>query len=300
MLQATRQAHRAQSRLVLATLAATRRTWDQIGDDFDADWRKVGPRLVALTAAAQLGAARNGAAFVPAALDEQGIDVDPDGQVNPRGFAGYASDGRPLESLLYTAVVRSKVAMKARWGHDDRGATTYAPGLRVDEALKSGQSWLDTVVHTQISDAFRQAESVSVTTRPRIGHVRMVNAPCCQRCAVLAGRVYRWSTGFQRHPRCDCFMVPTTIANPSAPGVVIGPDDIKDLTKSQRKAIDDGADVNQVINSHRAGARGKGGMTTTAGKRKGSGQRLTPEGIYKVSATREEAVERLRQHGYLI
>ena len=35
--------------------------------------------------------------------------------------------------------------------------------------------------------------------------------------------------------------------------------------------------------------------TTAFGRRK-----LTPEGIYKVSATREEALQRLRDNGYLL
>lgn len=287
MLQATAQAHRAQQRLVAATLAATRRSWSQLGEDFDAGWRKVGPRLLVLTTAAQVGAARNGAAYVPAALDEQRADVAADGKTNPKAFAGYASDGRPLESLLYGAVIHAK----------------QADADSLVERLAAGRDWLDMAVHTQVSDAFRQAESVSVAARPRVEHIRMVNAPCCQRCAVLAGRIYRWSTGFERHPGCDCSMIPTTVANPNPPGVTIGPDDVKDLTIAQRKAISDGADMNQVINSHRGNSRSKNGMTTTAGSkalRKRPGGRLTPEGIYKIASDRPEALKLLKQHGYLI
>jgi hypothetical protein len=32
---------------------------------------------------------------------------------------------------------------------------------------------------------------------------------------VLAGRVYRYSSGFLRHPNCDCTMIPTSLANPA-------------------------------------------------------------------------------------
>ena len=154
-------------------------------------------------------------------------------------------------------------------------------------------------VHTQVADASRLAIGVGVAVREQTGWARMVNPPCCQRCAVLAGRVYSHSQGFKRHPRCDCTMIPTHLVGDNPPGMVIGSDDVKDLTQEQRKAIADGADFNRVVNSHRAGRRSNDGMTTLEAARRGQ-RRLTPEGIYKVSATREEAVQRLRANGYLL
>jgi hypothetical protein len=108
------------------------------------------------------------------------------------------------------------------------------------------------------------------------------------------------------------------------------------LTKAQRQALEDGADLSQVVNAHRVGARSKDGMTTSEGTtRRGLASRrmrelaaaegrtlaetstavgrrgyitnyverrttrLTPEGIYRVSATREEAIQRLRDNGYI-
>ena len=64
--------YRAQQRLTVATLALVRREWAKMGDDFDVSWRAVGLRLTTLVAAAQLGAAKNGAAYVPRALAETG------------------------------------------------------------------------------------------------------------------------------------------------------------------------------------------------------------------------------------
>lgn len=80
--------------------------------------------------------------------------------------------------------------------------------------------------------------------------------------------------------------------------------------------------MNQVINSHRVyvsregihtPARSRDGMTTTegatrrglAGQRLGAeskkrAQRLTPEGVYRLASTPEEAIALLRQHGYLL
>ena len=49
----------------------------------------------------------------------------------------------------------------------------------------------DRLVESIVTDAARAAESVSMTAYPDIYHVRYVNPPCCSRCAILAGRVYR-------------------------------------------------------------------------------------------------------------
>ena len=58
----------------------------------------------------------------------------------------------------------------------------------------------DRLVTSLVADAARGAESVSIATRPRVGYVRYLSPPSCSRCAILAGRFYRWSTGFLRHP----------------------------------------------------------------------------------------------------
>lgn len=295
--QAAADHYRAQQRLTVATLGLVRREWATMGDDLDAGWSRVGPRVALLTASAQLGAARNGAAYVPAALEDQGIDVRPDAEVNPRAFAGVASslDGQAygsLDDLLYGAVVHARTA----------------PAESLTQRLQAGGQALERLVHTQVSDAGRMAASTAITARPQVGWVRLVNPPCCQRCAVLAGKYVRSETPFKRHPRCDCTHGPTM--KNRADGLVekIEPDQIKDLTKAQRQAIADGADMGQVINSHRVGARSKDLMTTTegtgrrgvAGRRLQGAQRLTPEGIYRVSASRDEVLKRLRDNGYIL
>lgn len=268
--QATADLYKGQQRLSLATSALAVREWRSIGEDLDAGWFRIGARLVLLTASGQLGAARAGAAYVPRVLDEQGQSVAPDGAVIPSRFAGVASDGRPLESLLYGAVVAARSAK----------VDSFAARLDV------GASWLDMAVRTQVQDAGRDASAVAVTARPRVRWVRMVNPPCCQRCAVLAGHVYSHSQGFQRHPRCDCQMLPQTIANPNAPGLVIGPDDVKSLTAKQREAIANGADFNKTVNDY---------------QRK-QGDYLPPTKVSQITArsgSRAKAVEALRTAGYL-
>jgi hypothetical protein len=188
-----------------------------------------------------------------------------------------------LEDLLYGAVIHAR--------------SVSAEDLT--QRLLSGGSKLETLAHTQISDAARMSASTTISATKGAGWVRMINPPCCQRCAVLAGKFFRSNDGFDRHPQCDCRHVPTSEATWEDAGVTVEPDQIKDLTKAQRQAIADGADMNQVINSHRAGKRSDDLMSTNEGAKRHS-RRLTPEGIYKVSATREEALKRLRDNGYLL
>jgi len=293
-LQAADRHYAAQQRQAVATLSAVEAQWSTIGSDFDAGWVRVGPRIAALVAAGQLGSAKDGARSVVDALAEQNIDVDPVAVPQIRSFAGvaYSLDGLSggsLEPLLYGAVVHAR----------DSSAGS------LEDRLRLGSQFLRIVVPSQVADASRAAASTAITARPGIGYTRLVNPPCCQRCAPLAGRIYKVAS-FQRHPRCDCRMVATNEANHKDAGYSIGPDDVKDLTKDQRQAIADGADMNKVINSRRVytrrdgsftPARSKDGMTTTAF---GRGRKLTPEGIYKVSATREEALKRLRDNGYVL
>jgi len=282
--QAVSEHYDAQARLIVATLTLTRREWARMTEDFDTSWRTVGPRMLALTTSAQLGAARSGAGYVPAALDELGTPVEPVAEVNPAAFAGVASDGRPLDSLLEHSVVTAKTAV--------------GNGVAPAEALAAAGRWLDMVVHTQVADAARGAASVAISARPRTGWVRMVSPPCCSRCAILAGKWFRSNQGFQRHPRCDCRHIPSledTADNLGTdPNALFAAGQVKGLTSGQAQAIAEGADPARVINASRKAS----GMTTTEAAVKGR-RRLTPDGVYRVASSREEAVALLRQHGYL-
>lgn len=286
--QAVSDHYRAQQRRAVKAVALIRSEWAKMGDDLDASWAQISRRILVLTAAAQLGAARDGMAYVPAALDQQDITSETAGRTRPGAFSGSATsqDGLTygsLENLLYGAVIHARTAQ----------ADT------LQERLAVGGRSLEGLVSTQISDAARMSASTTISATHGAGWVRMVNPPCCQRCAVLAGKFFHSNSGFQRHPLCDCRHVPTAEAKWTDVGVDIKPDQIKDLTKAQLSAIGDGADMNRVINSHRAGKRSDDLMSTFEAAKRGQ-RRLTPEGIYKVSATREEALQRLRDNGYLL
>lgn len=164
-------------------------------------------------------------------------------------------------------------------------------------ATAAGDANFDRLVESLVQDAGRAAESVASTVRPNIWHIRYVTPPCCGRCAVLAGRVYRFSEGFLRHPNCDCVMVPTVVAAPVAqsPDTLFENGDITDLSKADARAIRDGANLTDVVNVRR-----KQAGLTQAGEVLKRGSRLTPAGIYRLAADdREKAVELLIKAGYV-
>ena len=307
--------YRQQQRTTVATIAATRRAWGGMGQDFDASWRTVGPRLVLLTAAAQLGAARDGVDYIPRVLAETGQVDDPVAAVNPRAFAGVAGDGRPLGSLLYGAVVSAKTARVQSSG----------------AALLAGRAWLDMAVQTAVADADRGAVGAGIAARPRVrGYVRMLNLPSCSRCAVLAGKWFGWNKGFQRHPRCDCRHIPAPESMAGAlttdPRKAIEAGQVTGLSRADRRAIvEDGADVGQIINAQRgmqtAQVAGRTVKLTTEGTtvrgsfgrqfastaqrppgeryRRATVPRLRPETIYAEAKDRADAIRLLTRFGYL-
>lgn len=314
--------YKAQQRREVVVRAAARRAWRRMGNDFDASWRAVLVQLLPAVTLAQRESAGAAADYIDRVLAETNQDADPAGEVVPSALAGTASDGRPLDSLLYGAVTSSKDAMTA-------GATP-------DEALTRGGNWLDMAVWTQVADAARLASGVSIAARPRVtGYVRMLNPPSCARCAILAGRHYRWNTGFQRHPRCDCTHIPAgeDIAGDlrTDPKTYFNSlstaEQDRIFTNAGARAVRDGADVGQVVNAR----RGMSTLTTPSGRRVlarervGSGDvfvtregitrrgqayrgrtgrnmsaRLMPESIYEIAGNdRAEAIRLLRLHGYL-
>lgn len=241
-----------------------------MGEDFDASWQRVGPRLALVVSSAQLGAAEDGAQYVGTALAAQRETAQALALVRPRAFVGIASDGRSLADLLYGSVIHAK----------------QADVKSLSQRLDVGRSHLDTLVAGQVSDAGRDATSAGITSRPRVSWVRMVNPPCCQRCAVLAGKVFAFNQGFQRHPRCDCTHSVTTGRDPLPFGTSIGPEDVKDLTRKQRQALADGADFNKTINDYQR-------------KR---GDYLPPTRVDRITAqaaNRRDAIQALTRAGYL-
>jgi hypothetical protein len=154
----------------------------------------------------------------------------------------------------------------------------------------------DRLVLSLIADAGRTAQSVDNATRPAVtGYVRSLSPPSCSRCAVLAGRVYRHSQGFLRHPRCDCLMTPTDDA--AGLELVTQPrlEDIRGMSAADVQSVRDGADLGQVVNVRRSEA----GLTVGSSVLARAG-RPTPAGIYRMAADKAEALTLFRRFGYVL
>ena len=224
--------------------------------------RPAGIRAVVLAVARhQLAAAVQGQRAVGQMLAQQDVDVDAEGRLNAMAFT------TPPDRLM-----------------------GMLEQIRVDFEF-------DRIVSSLVSDAGRSAESVATTLRPGTGYVRYLSPPSCSRCAVLAGRVYRYSSSFLRHPGCDCVMVPTSVADPTFtqdPVSLMERGLVSGLSKADRKAIEDGADFNKVVNVRQqsAGLNSSGRAVARAG-------RPTPEAIYAEATSRDDAIERLTAAGYV-
>jgi len=194
----------------------------------------------------------------------------------------------------------------------EQGVKAPAEGVVAVEALLTGpQDIIDRLVKADTDAAFeaivliltadagRTAAVVDIGRRPAItGYVRSLNLPSCGRCAVLAGRVYRHSTGFLRHPRCDCLMTPTTTELGAElvldPTDAIANGDITGLSAADLAALDAGADLGQVVNVRKKATGLTVGSSVTA--RAG---RLTPQGIQSAASDRAEFIALLKLHGYI-
>jgi hypothetical protein len=245
---------------------------------------------------------------------QMGPDFDPAWeQLAPGLLTVTAAAQIRAEGLLFGAVTTAKAAVGA--------------GLPASEALAVGGRWLDGTLSTIVSDAGRQATGVAVVQRHDMGWVRMVNPPCCSRCAILAGRWYRWSNGFRRHKNCDCVHIPAAedVAGDlrTDPQALLDRGLVHDLTEAQRRALDDGADFARVVNADRGmytttvfgrtvqatreatTARGigrdLGSLKKATGERYRRSQvvRLTPESIYQLASDRAHAIQLLKRNGYI-
>lgn len=143
---------------------------------------------------AQVGVVSSASDYVAASLAAQGSSVEPDAELMASGFVGTAASGEALADP-FSAVIGQTVG-------------DMAQGASIPESMARMQVRIIMVAQTEVRQAALNAETVAGVTRHSPGYVRFLRPPSCSRCAVLAGRVYSHSHGFQRHPRCDCGMIP--------------------------------------------------------------------------------------------
>jgi hypothetical protein len=222
--------------------------------------------------------------------------------IDPAQFAWATPDGRDLMGLLARSI--PTVLRFVAQGENPRSS------------LLRGAAFLNLVVRTVIADTGRQADQAAmVSNRNVTGYVRVVQMPACSRCIVLAGREYHVSSGFLRHPRCDCTMEPVTREHQPTP---LSPKATFDgMSAAQRrkvfgeagaKAIGDGSDIANVVNARKSvdrvemfGRKVQVTYTNTGTRRRKNPPRLMPEEIYRLAdGDREHAIRLLDKNGYLL
>ncbi|MFF7689723.1 hypothetical protein ACFZB6_26700 [Streptomyces syringium] len=281
---------------------------------------ETGRQILNAVVAGQLSAAEGAQVFVSASVLAQGGSVAPLGALNPGALVGVASDARPLASLLQLPAITT--------------ARSLAAGESAEMAALRGLNQMAMMVGTQVADTARAATSIAMAAEPAVhAYVRVVRLPACARCIVLSGRQYSYSTGFKRHPKCDCGMQPLTKQNQhelKAPETLfweMSPEQArKAFGKSGAEAIEMGANLNQVVNARRGMAtavtgRGPMKVTTEGTTKRGVGARamgaefekvpgrrymratearLMPEAIFKLAGdNREHQIAMLKKHGYI-
>lgn len=165
-------------------IAMVLRLWDSVEvGDISSSWRQLLPDAMAILVAAQTVAAELADPYLTQVLDDADTahpSVDVGGMI-----------GSGLDSLLYLPAIEAKTSIGAG----------FAPNLALGMARKT----LATYVNTSVADTARLAVASGMAARPHVsGYYRTLRPPSCKRCAILAGRFYRWNQGFKRHRRCDC------------------------------------------------------------------------------------------------
>ena len=283
-------------------LAVALAAWSEVSPNaISESWERHLPAVTVAVTSSQISAAESALWANGGVRVQTGQYELPVAFADPESFAGESSDGGDLSAALYVPAIRAKQAI-------DKGV--LAP-----EALRRTRDEFAKIVSGMVSDAGRKAATAGNATHFTGGYTRMLNPPSCSRCAILAGRWFRWNDGFQRHPQCDCVHIPSKSGQWARDeGFVSDPyeyfnslseaDQARLFGKDSAQAIRDGADIFQVENAKRG--RGRDKMTTTAstGRRgiyRGRGARLTPDGIYeRANGNRDAALRMLEQYGYVL
>lgn len=328
--QAAAESYQAQqARISQAAVLAAIAAWRGIdGKALDMSWIHVVARMLAVISGAQRKAAASVPGYLGRVLRAQHVASQAPVRLVPDAFAGLTGDGRSLQGLLYAPVALSKQRI--------------GQGERIADVLKDEEKHVALLARTVVQDTDRMAVQTAMAAEPEVrGYVRKVHLPACARCIILSGRFYRKSEGFLRHPACDCEMIPArgeewvTAEDPAELIARVREEDPaklrKSLTEGDLKALDRGADLNQVVNAHRgmataAGPGRKISVTTEgttkrgfagqrlireAGAKRGSGRystartpRLTPAQIFDEASRNswgeDEIVRQLKRFGYLI
>lgn len=220
--------------------------WNRIdAGNITASWGEQLPEALAVLVAAQTVGAEFADPYLTQELDDADLTfpaVDPGGLV-PSG----------LDQLLLQPSITAK--------------TLIGQGMAASQALLKASGALSTYVNTSVADTARLAVTAGMTARHHAsGYYRKLKAPSCARCAILAGKFYRWNAGFKRHPKCDCTHVPVRKASDTSAfdtRKAIERGEVRGLSKANTRAIlEFGANPSQVVNAQ-AGMFNVGQFTAT-------------------------------------
>lgn len=204
--------------------------WNTVDPADISGWQRLLPEATAMMVAAQTVAAEMADPYLTQALDDADTTHP---EVDVGGMIG------PVEPLLYRPVIEAK--------------TLIGQGMATNLALRTAGVKLATIVHTNTADTARLSVAAGMTARRHAsGYYRFLRAPSCSRCAILAGRFYKWNAGFRRHPRCDCGHRPVRDADDSSAydaRKAIERGEVTGLSKADAEAIRLGANPAQVVNA---------------------------------------------------
>lgn len=242
-----RNHYRTQQRLALAGVRAVRKAV-KASPSVPAASTTVATTLATYQMASALSASRTVAA-------EFGRSI----VTAPLEYAGTTQLGFPIETAVETILNRAA---------SDLGAEIQALTAQMLASL-------DMLVEAEVIAAGADAASVEIFAEDA-RFVRVLSPPSCDRCTILAGRIYRSGERFKRHPKCDCQHWPVGsedearragfILDPMEAfdrGLVGGFRTLEDGSKSFEsgfsaadvRAIVDGADIVTVANAKAGGGR---------------------------------------------
>ena len=295
--QSSADQYKRQQQIALLTVTAAGKLWQGMDDDFTASWTRVGADITAVAQTGRLAAATVAASYLPAVLAETNQDGTAYGEIVPAAFISAAPDGRSMSTLLDESVIKARVAV--------------AGGRTSSEALLEAGRWLTGTLLTVMADTGRAVNAADIAQRPSItGYTRMLNPPSCSRCAILAGKWFRWNEGFLRHPRCDCRHIPSS--EDTAGDLRTDPyeyfnslskdDQAKIFGRIDARAIEAGGDIYRVVNighKTKAGWSGRGLATAKGHLRYGTPSRMTVDDIFRTAGTRTNAIRMMEEEGYI-
>lgn len=282
--------------------------WAEVNpDDISGSWESMIPLVANEVTSAQRDAVTSGTGASRRVAAATGQYELPEGFVDGSPLVGVGSTGAPLQDALYSPAIGVK--------------SLLGGGMALREAMTYGATTVASLSRTLVADSGRQAMQLDMTSRNITGYVRVVEAGACRRCVILAGKFFRWNDGFLRHPRCRCEHMPAKseqwardegwFADPYEAFRAMSQDERRRVFgEFSAQAIDDGADIFQVVNATgpRSGMYAGGRMTREGTSRHGNfrrtsnyRQRLTPYGIYgDGSRSREQVLAALRDNGYIL